>query len=376
MKPASVKQKLKQIGLSFIKNDGGNVFIIVGAAIFMLLAFGGSGVDLARSQIIRHKMHQSADAGALAAGSMVQGVAEDSRTTFGRRYFQLNYPDNYMSSNITSAAANFNYAPDGENPDSVNVTVDSISPTNFIAFLGTDEIAINSETEVAIEGSQALDLDVVLVADTTGSMLEDDKIARLREGALAFADRILNPDNLTVDDKVRMALIGFSAGPTVANSEPIRSQGIKLETDFISDQAIMNAEIGRLDANGRTDGGYAAGAGMRKLLNAPARDDGRTGATKVWIFMTDGIFNMPLPARGRDHSEISDEDFHTYCAAVKGSGAIAYTIRYGGAGNYALLHACASEPKETHFFDAPNPQDIIAVFEKISLDIKGLRITK
>ncbi len=357
----------------YARDEGGNVFIIVGLSIFVLIAAAGSGVDLARSQIIQLKMHQSADAGALAAGSIPRDtVAEAQRTAHGRRYFSLNYPDNFMNSNITASNAEFQYDPDGMSPETVNVQVSSNSPNNFVSLVGDTNVAIASETEVAVTGGSILDVDVILVADGTGSM-QGQKIANLKQGANAFVDSIYDPATYDpAEDKVRMAMIeyfAFGCRNNVTNPTK-RDQGIRQNTPFTDNTTQLKGYINSFKATGCTDGGWAAKEGRKRLLTAPPRiSDNQKGAKQVWIFMTDGIFNTPS-------NSISEEDFAVACGALKAEGVTRYTIRYGGSGNKSLLRSCASDPKSDFFFDAPNPADIKTVFEEISLGIKSLLIVK
>lgn len=364
--PARQNRLIRRIK-KFLHDEGANVAIIVGFSIFVLVAFAGSGVDLARSQIIQQKMHQAADAAALAAAIPPQGTAEAERTAIMNRYFMLNFPDNFMGSGVTVDDLLIAYEPDGDNPQTVNVQLAADVQTDFVKFVGRETVGISSETEVAVPANQPRDMDVVMIADTTTSM-RGPRIDGLIQASYTFAEILLHPDNKDPEDEIRISVIEYSASPGPCGNNGPRDLGIKNNSPYSEDLAYVNAQIGLFDAEGCTDGGHAAGVGADSLI-AARQSNGRAAPIRAYIFMTDGEFNTPSQGQ-------SQGSFNAACARLRAQQdeIDVYTVKYGNAGNAQMLRNCASSPE--NYFEAPNPEDLEDVFRGIALGLRQVRITK
>lgn len=403
----------------FLRNERGNVFIIIALSILVLVAVAGAAVDLARSQIIQLKLQQATDAAALAAGKGI-GRSEADRTASAMRLFSLNFPDNYMGSGINAAALDISYIPNAENLQAVNIRLDASVDTDFVQLIGVNEVGIGAETEVAAGGS--VDLDVIIVADTTASMNQDpfdndlppghpdSKLTALKDAMNELAFLLLNPANLKQGDRVRVAIyeygtLAFKGEPWFTDTVPapelppslaaqlalIRGDNPKGPVIFTSEEGGIAERAAAFTGSGWTNGGQAAMDAAEAILNdLPPRSDGTFAATKAWVFLTDGLFNIPVPPgqpldlvlnsqTGEmvlDKSPISEQMFRDACDELEDRGVQRYTILFGTTGNRPLLRNCASAPKADFFFEPQSNGELRDTFRAIALQLRDLVITK
>lgn len=357
---------LNVLSKRFVQDEKGAVFILFGLLIFVLLAIGGAGIDYARSEIIRHKMHQASDAAALAGLTLPAGTSEADRRAVIDRYFRLNFPDNYMGSDITPASLVVTYTPDGTNPTSINIKLSDTINGYFTNLVGMSELGVNSETEVQIGATASpRDIDVVLVLDSSGSMADPtptggSKMQSLKSAANNLITTFLGAANMGPGDQVRLGLVEFN--------------NIITPNALTDNEAGAHDYINALYSDGMTFGGDAAVAGKNALLGAPPRaSDGLTGAVKVMVFLTDGI-NTRWDGYVEQPDPAQDVRFTTACNNMKASGVVIYTFRYGNGGDASLLRDCASNPKTDFYYDAGTGTELVNRFNTISEEINRIRI--
>lgn len=397
----------------FIRSQQGNVIILIGLSIFTLIAIVGAAVDLGRSQILQLKLQQASDAAALAAARGI-GFSATERIEVAQRMFALNFPDNYMGSDVTAADMSLTFLPNAENLRAVRITVDSSIDTDFIQFVGVNTVGVGANTEVSVSG-EPVDLDVILVADGTSSMVINNRIQALKDASRTFADILLNPANLNPGDQIRVSLFeygiintiygGGSPYPIVldnngtpadpsddfyrAPSIPLADMMIpKSEQNFSDSLSVVNQGISNFSASLTptliTNGGPAALETADRIINAPAQPDGTTASTKAWIFLTDGLFNVPwpvgapIPPQLNSASPDSIQLFNNACDQLRAANVIRYTIALEAEsfGMVPTLRDCASIPKSDHFYQPMSGDSLEDVFRNIALQLRTLVITK
>ncbi len=207
----------------FIRAERGNVIVLVGVSIFMLVMGVGAAVDMSRAQTLQTRMSTSLDAAGLAAGATVNEIpatdacyAQFSATqnlTAAQlgvvqtcwvqkeavKYFNANFASGYMSSatvNITAVLSN----------DGNDITLDASThmPTTFLKMFGLTTIAEGAHSVIVLP-TKNTGIEVVLALDNTYSMtstLSTDasnttKIAALKaavSGTGGFLDTIYGKD--------------------------------------------------------------------------------------------------------------------------------------------------------------------------------------
>jgi Flp pilus assembly protein TadG len=159
--------------LSRLRRDqAGNVIAIVGASIIPMIAIIGGSVDISRGYMVKVRLQQACDAGALGGRQAVgEGVFDSAAATRAQAMFKANFPANYQGSKQTTFTPS---SPDG------GVTVIGTATTKMptvmmglfkdddtISGLKTQHIELTANCNARMEVSNS---DIMMVLDTTGSM--------------------------------------------------------------------------------------------------------------------------------------------------------------------------------------------------------------
>ena len=401
---------------SFLRNEEGSILIMAAFMLVFLVTICGAAIDFGRSEIIAHKAHQAVDAAALAAGSLPDGATEAERRAVLNRLFSLNFPDNYMGSDLRAADLAVTFMPNAEYARQVTVGFDSSIETYLIRLLGKKSISTSDTTTILTQATSSLDLDLVLVMDSSGSM-SGSKMSAAKRAMRNLTDQLLAPANIGAHDKVRIGVIDYN---TTVNRR------LELSDNYNS---VISA-INQIRAGGMTAGGNATIAGYNMISNAsPRPSDGKTGAVKIVVFLTDGMFNerngisgirwrydicnsstvdrriynrytrsylrLPIDVlpnyRGSDAnpSRYSYDctsgallNFINSCEDMENDGIIRYTFKYGSIyGSYAgflesALERCVDSPSSDYYFQAATGSELVAAFEGITNRIKTIRMAE
>lgn len=151
-------------------NQAGNTLAIVAAAVIPLAGMTGAAVDFSRTYLVKARMQQACDAGALAGRRSMSG---STLTTADKqeavRYFNFNFPTQLMGSAAMSTT-------DGTAVNRVTTELDNgqirmkattAVPTTLLRVLGINEIRVNAE---CLAEEYYVNTDLMLVLDTTSSM--------------------------------------------------------------------------------------------------------------------------------------------------------------------------------------------------------------
>jgi Flp pilus assembly protein TadG len=159
--------------LSRLRQDqAGNVIAIVGASIIPMIAIIGGSVDISRGYMVKVRLQQACDAGALGGRQAVgEGVFDAAAATRAQAMFKANFPTNYQGAKETTFSPS---SPDG------GVTVIGTAKTKMptvmmglfkddetISGLKTQHIELTANCNARMEVSNS---DIMMVLDTTGSM--------------------------------------------------------------------------------------------------------------------------------------------------------------------------------------------------------------
>ncbi|MBN8544153.1 MAG: VWA domain-containing protein [Alphaproteobacteria bacterium] len=351
-----MKRFLKQ----FIGSNDGSVLIIAGLMILTLTAVSGAAIDLGRQQLVRSKLQQASDAGAIAAATMPSDATQAEKEAAGRRYFALNFPNGYMG------IARPNPAVSISNGD-ILVTATADVPTRFVSLLGINTVVSTGRTRIASSSTTTGNsYDLIMILDNSGSMGLADagggqtRIAALRNSALNIATNLL-PDGNTAN---RIALVPYDAGvPPGAGADTL---------PLTENRGTVTSEINAMRAVGGTNSGTAFGyAASRAGFVQSMRND--VVRTVVWL--TDGVNNTVS----------SDNQTLQNCADFKAQGIVVFTIAFGStvaanAGVRSLMSSCATGAPGTnegqYFFIAPDAATLSTTFNSILTTVSNLRITE
>ena len=151
-------------------DESGSVLPLTAVGLMVVLAAGGSAVDIGRIYLVQGQMQAAVDAAALAGA---RSFTNKSNTDAGRErqvdiYFRENFPDGYMGTAPVVPKRTF------EVVNEVNVTTVSaavVLPMSFMRIFGFDNRTL---TAIASAELQPRPLEVMVVLDNTGSMQTKD----------------------------------------------------------------------------------------------------------------------------------------------------------------------------------------------------------
>lgn len=191
-------------------SEQGSAMPLIGLGVLALVGSAGIAIDMGRVQAAQSRMSNALDAAGLAAGSNVSTVDLNGEVT---KYFNANYPNGYMNSQVTSLTVS-------GNEDLTALSLDSagVVPTTFMKIFGIESVPISAHTEIS-RGSTGMEL--VLVMDTTGSMSDSagggqTKIQAARAAASTLVN-LLYGSNETVDN-LWVGLVPFAQAVNVGTS--------------------------------------------------------------------------------------------------------------------------------------------------------------
>jgi Flp pilus assembly protein TadG len=413
------------------RQAAGQTLPLVVVFMLTLLVFAGLVIDLGNAYRVQHALQASADAAAAGgAGELTVG-----------------YPPNV--GNATAAAQHYGSEPGGANPitgvpasdvtenvsvdceqqdgyDCTNgqpntVTVDETAkaPTYLLKLLGFSSITLKAHAQ-ACSPCGGTPLDVMIVLDRTGSMRANNKLVQAKAGIEEFLS--------TMDpaiDNVGLAVLPPAPTPGqgcasvssyFTSSTPDGTYGLPNPGYVVVPLSNTYATgIGQLDTaspllttvNCVQPGGNTAYAEAVDAAYAELQKDGRPGAQKAIVILSDGAANVgpkSLPStspyltdpcgQGVASAGIAkankvdvysiaytaqgDSCWASPGAMVNGSvvtngqfGQVPEPDQYGSIPNpaNAALRDMASDP--SNFYNLPTPSSLLGIFDRIASDLAG-----
>ena len=218
-----------------LRDRAGNTLALAAAALFPLLGLIGGGVDIGRGYLSQSRLQQACDSGVLAARKRlgtevaVTGEIPELAAAAGERFFNLNFRSGaYGTENRT-----FEMTLEEDFSISGRATVDV--PTTLMAVFGFAEMPVEVSCQAQLNMSN---MDVMMVLDTTGSMLETNpgdsqpKIAVLREVVKSFYAQL--EANKAAGARTRYGFVPYSQNVNV---------GYLLQSDWMVDELTLQAQV-------------------------------------------------------------------------------------------------------------------------------------
>ncbi|MFZ4125614.1 MAG: vWA domain-containing protein [Rickettsiales bacterium] len=344
----------------FLRCNEGSVLIIAGLMILTLTAVSGAAIDLGRQQLVRSKLQQASDAGAVAAATMPSDATQAQKEAAGRRYFALNFPNGYMGvdrPNPTVSVAS----------GDILVTATANVPTRFVGLIGIDSVVSTGRSRIASSSTTTgNNYDLIMILDNSGSMGFADagggqtRIAALRNSATSIATNLL-PDGNTLN---RIALVPYDSFVPPGDGADTLA--------LTPDRAAVLAEVNLMEDVGGTNSGIAFGFAASQAGFVQSM---RPEVIRTVVWLTDGVNN----------TQSSDNQTLQNCADFKSQGIVVFTIAFGStvstnAQVRSLMSSCATGAPGTnegqYFFVAPDAATLTATFNSILTTVSNLRITE
>jgi Flp pilus assembly protein TadG len=179
------------------RRDANGMIAVVATLMLVVVTLGvGIAVDFGRGSLQRQALNAAIDAAALAvAASSV--TDSDQLEQLAREYIAANYSSQGYSSSDLSLSIEIT-------ANKVAITASQQMPTMLMKMAQINTMELESYTEV----SRSIgNIEVVLVLDNTGSMLNDDKLEALKEAATELTDTLFGDD--TESDTLKIGIVPF-----------------------------------------------------------------------------------------------------------------------------------------------------------------------
>ena len=151
----------------------GNTLAIMAAAMIPLMGFTGSAIDMARLYVVKVRLQQACDAGALAGRKAMTDTSlttplDANATTQAQTFFRNNFTAGwYKTTNVVFTPTKSSDGGSATVANAVTATASTTVPMSVMGFFGfgPKDIAVTCQARFDLA-----DTDVMFVLDTTGSM--------------------------------------------------------------------------------------------------------------------------------------------------------------------------------------------------------------
>ncbi len=400
--------------LSFISDTSGNIAMMFGLFLFVILGGAGIAIDLQRASLIRAEIREAGDAALLAAARYKNGhpnADTDELNSVARKVFE-----NGIKDKSSIAIDVFQISFDKVN-DTFSLDIDGNFNTLIMGIFGQDQLEIASKSEAKL-GKAPL-LEVAMALDVTGSMNDNGKLNVMRNAARDLVATLFEP----VGADVKIGVVPFAQyvnvdpangsqswldNPGGAWSGCVGSRNYPSNTEdsnyaaekapglnsipcpdalmpLSADESALDAMIDDLDASGWT---YIPSglvwAWSLLTPNAPFSEGvsfatlKEERGTKALILMTDGENTRAptYPAHDSADQTLANDITKETCANIKADEIVVYTIAFDVT-DFAIkdiLESCATTP--SHYFDAASADDLIDAFASIADSLRYISLSR
>lgn len=162
------------------RDQRGNTLAMMAAFLLPLCALAGSAIDMARLYVVKVRLQQACDAGALAGRKFMTSssatVLDATATTQARTFFANNFPSGFMgTAAFTSTTNPYPFVPTKTTDQQVAGTATATVPMTIMKMFNYGDKPLTVTCEARFD---VADTDIMFVLDTTGSMAckpEDDE---------------------------------------------------------------------------------------------------------------------------------------------------------------------------------------------------------
>ena len=150
---------------SLLHDRRGNVIAMLAAGLIPLTAMIGGGIDISRAYMVKAKLQQACDAGALAGRKAMNEATQNNGygapDVESQKFFRANFPDDYQSTTQSEMVRQ-----PGDKTEFVAKATAKL-PTAVMYIFDKDEFDLEVDCRSVMEVSNS---DITMVLDVTGSM--------------------------------------------------------------------------------------------------------------------------------------------------------------------------------------------------------------
>ncbi len=152
---------------SLARNRSGNTLVMMAAFTIPLVILAGAGIDIGRQFLVKTRLQQACDAGALAGRKTMTATTGTALDTNSAAQAQLFFSSNFRSGWMGSSAVSF--TPTRTNDSQVTATATATVPMTLTRMFNNNSVV---QTVSCTARFDIGDTDIMFVLDTTGSMAD------------------------------------------------------------------------------------------------------------------------------------------------------------------------------------------------------------
>ena len=395
----------------------GATAVVFALCMLPLAIIAGVAIDLTRTYDAHNLVRDFSDAAALAGARMLEDATKTDIEieTATAAYFNaaLAYSNRTIDCDAPTVVVD-------RTDDTVQLTADCDLPMVFAGFVKRDETPVQAGSTAQAALTR---LDLALMLDVSGSMLNDNKLEDLKVAAKDAIDILITDET---GDRVR---IGFNAyddavnvgayasavmGPSWVPSDGTCVSGRTGIAEFSDDAPGAGKWMGdaatlcpTTSIMPLTTDRNALNTSIDLLTTVPdAHTAGHLGVAWSWyliapewasvwpadssplaytapktkkavILMTDGKFNTAYASGAAKPREQLDESVaraKENCTAMKAEGVLVYAVAFKApAEGQEVLKDCATSETD-HYFNASSGAELKAAYEEIAGQLSGVRV--
>ncbi|MGE0182659.1 MAG: hypothetical protein AB7F91_07320 [Parvularculaceae bacterium] len=406
--------KISDSILGLIADRRGNIAMMFGLMMFVIIGAAGIGLDVQRSNVIRAEVAEASDAALIAAVRYKSGHPNADMTKLtevARRIF-----DDGIKSKSALQIDDFAVSFDAVS-ESFALNVRGTIDTLLMGVLGHQFVDLDSRSEAKL-GKPPL-LEVALALDVTGSMNQKGKISTMRTAAQDLVKTLFEAK----DADVKIGVVPFAQYVSIGTDYKAESWLINpggawkgcigsrnypyntLDSDYAvfklpglngaaCPDSIMplSNNAGDLDTKiaSLKPGGWTyipaglTGGWMLLTPNAPFSEAltfetlHEKRGTKALILMTDGENTRApdYPTHNSTSEPLANQLTEEICVNIKKQDIVIYTIAFDVTDTVIkdILSGCATTT--SHYFDAADSEALISAFASIANSLRNISLSK
>ena len=219
-----------------MRDNSGNVGLIVAVSVIPLLALIGGGLDMSRAYMAKTQLQSACDAGVLAGRRAMgkTGVYDTNEKAKAQKLFNFNFDAGAIN------ATGVTFVTASNDQGQVTGTATARLPTVVMKMFNKDKFDLQADCMAELQVSNT---DVMFVLDTTGSMA-GTRIAGLREAVKDF-HKTMNEAVTADDTRVRYGFVPYST--TVNAKGLLADPTTPMPTEYFSDTAQYQSREARFN---------------------------------------------------------------------------------------------------------------------------------
>ncbi len=407
---------MRAILKNFIRCPNGNIAMLFGLLMFIMLGAAGMALDYQRAVTIQTNMQEAADAALIAAVTLK--ATRPNMTDADVRARAKAFFDSNMRNMSSYSYSGFDVSFD---PVTTQYTLAFDSKINTALLHAVDFGTIEPRIVSKAKLGKPPYLEVVMVLDNTGSMNDDGKLGDLKDAAKNLVASL----HANAGAEIKIGLVPFAQYVSVGDDEEgaswldgaspvgtfdgcVGSRGYPAnttDTDYsvnpvpetagepcpaalltlTENKSVIDAAIDDMTGDGWTYIPAGLVWGWRVISAAAPFTEGATetelkdkNGTKAIILMTDGENTKSPDYPTHDNADIADANKITdeLCDAIKDEDIVVYTIAFAVTDTAikSLLEDCGSTPG--HFFEPDTAGELNGAFESIAGALRNISLTQ